>query len=92
MRDFYIASIRLHETLDEDTCLRKIDRLEQSMRHFARYAEIFHKKPYRQDWDDAGWYDYCTEDFHFAYTVNVLPDGRKVLVYHDAVHSLLNHN
>ena len=92
MKEFYIASIRLHETLDEATCMKKMQRLEDAMLRFSHYAEIFHKRPFRYDWNANGWYDFCTEDFHFAYTVNILPDARKVLVYHDAVHSLLNHN
>ena len=73
-------------------CRAKIDRLEHSMLQFAEYAEVFHKEPYRQDWHKAGYYEYITEDFHFAYRVYVLPNGEKVLRYHDAVHSYLNYN
>lgn len=90
--EFYEASREVHITLGLSECLAKIDRLELSMRQFAEYAEIFHKEPYRQDWRDAGYYEYITEDFHFAYRVYVLPNGEKVLRYHDAVHSLLNYN
>lgn len=90
--EFYKASREAHITLGLSECLAKIERLEFSMRQFAEYAEIFHKEPYRQDWRDAGYYEYITEDFHFAYRVYVLPNGEKVLIYHDAVHSFLNYN
>ena len=90
--EFYKASREAHITLGLSECLAKIERLELSMRQFAEYAEIFHKEPYRQDWRDAGYYEYITEDFHFAYRVYVLPNGEKVLIYHDAVHSFLNYN
>lgn len=90
--EFYKASREAHITLGLSKCLAKIERLELSMRQFAEYAEIFHKEPYRQDWRDAGYYEYITEDFHFAYRVYVLPNGEKVLIYHDAVHSFLNYN
>lgn len=90
--EFYKVSREAHITLGLSECLAKIERLELSMRQFAEYAEIFHKVPYRQDWRDAGYYEYITEDFHFAYRVYVLPNGEKVLIYHDAVHSFLNYN
>ena len=90
--EFYEKSREAHVTLGLSECLAKIDRLEHSMLQFAEYAEVFHKEPYRQDWHKAGYYEYITEDFHFAYRVYVLPNGEKVLRYHDAVHSYLNYN
>ena len=62
------------------------------MLQFANYAEILHKEPYREDWRSKGYYEFVAEDFHFAYRVYRLPNGEKVLRYHDAVHSLLNYN
>ena len=90
--EFYEKSREAHVTLGLSECLAKIDRLEHSMLQFAEYAEVFHKEPYREDWRKAGYYEYITEDFHFAYRVYVLPNGEKVLRYHDAVHSFLNYN
>ena len=90
--DFYDKSMKAHTTLSLSECLNKMDRLEAAMLDFADYAEIFHTEPYRKDWQEAGFYEFQTEDFHFAYKVYVLPDGEKVLRYHDAVHSLLNYN
>ena len=65
--EFYEKSREAHVTLGLSECLAKIDRLEHSMLQFAEYAEVFHKEPYRQDWHKAGYYEYITEDFHFAY-------------------------
>lgn len=90
--EFYQASREAHVTLGLSECLDKINRLEQSMLRFADYAEVFHKEPYRHDWREAGYYEYVIEDFHFAYRVYLLPNGEKVLRYHDAVHSFLYYN
>lgn len=92
LNEFYTVSCRIHATLGIEECLAKIDRLEKAMRRFADYAEIFHKEPYRNDWRDLGYSEFTSEDFHFAYRVYILPNGEKVLRYHDAVHSYLNYN
>ena len=89
---FYEVSMRTHITLDYATVVAKIDRLEKAMYDFASYAEIFHRPPYKREWQEAGYYDYYTEGFHFAYKVYALPSGEKVLYYHDAVHDTLNYN
>lgn len=90
--EFYEASMRLHITLDYATVIAKIDRLEDAMYQFAEFAECFQRQPYRKDWQNAGYYEYYTEGFHFAYRIYHLPSGEKVLYYHDAVHSTLNYN
>ena len=90
--EFYDASMRRHITLDYATVLAKIDRLEKAMYGFADFAECFHRQPYKRDWQDAGYYEFYAEEFHFAYKVYQLPSGEKVLYYHDAVHSTLNYN
>lgn len=89
---FYEQSRRLHCTLTEETCQAKIDRLEAAMYNFRNYASNFQREPYRDDWRTEGYYEVEFEDFHFAYRIYELPDGEQVLMYHDAVHSLLNHN
>lgn len=92
LNDFYTVSCRKHVTLGYEECMAKIDRLENAMQRFSQYAEIFHKEPYRTDWCELGYSEYVAEDFHFAYRIYKLPNGGKVLRYHDAVHSLLNYN
>lgn len=92
MRDFYDISIDLHPSLDYETVIRKIIRLEQAMYDFAKHARIFHKEPYRRDWKEKGYFEFEHEDFHFAYRVYQTESGEQIVRYHDAVHSLLNHN
>ena len=46
----------------------------------------------KREWKQAGYYEYYTEGFHFAYKVYRLPSGEKALYYHDAVHDTLNYN
>ncbi len=92
LKEFYVVSCRVHFSLEYSTCVAKMKRLERAMFDFSNYAEILHKTPYREDWRAMGYYEFVTEDFHFAYRVYKLPNGEKVLRYHDAVHSLLNYN
>ncbi len=90
--DFYRISRTIHPSLGLETCLAKQARLEAAVFRFADYAESFHNTPYRADWQKAGYCEFIAEDFHFAYKIYELPDGEKVLIVHDAIHSLLNYN
>ena len=92
MEDFYDKSMDAHPTLDYETVIRKTLRLEQAMCDFAEQAEIFHRTPYRKDWQEKGYREFVHEDFHFAYKVYQTSDGEKVVQFHDACHSLLNYN
>lgn len=89
---FYEASMRKYITLDYSTVLDKINRLEQAMYAFAGVAGIVKKRPYRKDWQEAGYYELYVENFHFAYRLYSLETGETVLYYHDAVHDTLNYN
>ena len=90
--DFYLKSLAIHPALDYPTIINKIDRLENALLDFATYAEVLHHEPYILGWKDKGYLDFICEDFHFAYRIYHLPNGEKVLRFHDVVHSLLNHN
>ena len=90
--EFYDASMKKYITLDYPTVKAKIDRLEQAMYDFADKAGKVHTEPYRRDWKEAGYLELYTEGFHFAYKIYALPDGERVLYYHDAVHDKLNFN
>lgn len=90
--EFYEASMRKHITLDLQTVLAKIDRLEQAMYEHAAIAGMAGKTPYRKDWQQAGYSELYVEQFHFAYKIYSLPSGELVLYYHDAVHDKLNYN
>ena len=90
--EFYDASMKKHITLDYPTVIAKIDRLEKAMYDFADKAGTIHTEPYRRDWKDAGYLELYAEGFHFAYKVYALPNGERILYYHDAVHDKLNYN
>ena len=91
LNEFYTISCKEHITLSLEECISKINRLECAMREFSQFAEILHKEPYRNDWRDLGYSEFVSENFHFAYRVYILPNGEKILRYHDAVHSLLHY-
>lgn len=38
---------------------------------------------------DNGWRELIVEDFHFAFDVVKIPDGERVVIVRDVVHSLL---
>ena len=90
--EFYEVSMKKHITLDLPTVLAKIDRLEKAMYDFADKAEKVRKVPYRKDWQNVGYNELCVEGFHFAYKIYYLPNGEKILYYHDAVYDSLNYN
>lgn len=91
--EFYDVSMKKHIALDYPTVVAKIDRLEKAMYDFAdKAAMVVHAEPYRRDWKDAEYLELYTEGFHFAYKIYALPDGERVLYYHDAVHDKLNYN
>ena len=90
--EFYDASMRKHPSLDYQTVVAKIDRLEKALYDFADYAEMFNGEPYKREWREKGYKQYNVEDFNFAYRVYLMPDGEKLLYYHDAVHDFLNYN
>lgn len=90
--DFYDASMKNHITLDYLTVLEKIDRLERALYDFAPYAEMVNNVPYRREWQNAGYKEFYTEGFHFAYDVYYLHTGEQVVFYCDAVHDLMNIN
>lgn len=92
LEEFYNASMKKHITLDYPTVIGKIDRLEKAMYDFASVADKVQHKPYRKDWQAAGYRELYVEQFHFAYKIYSLPSGEPVVYYHDVVHDTLNYN
>ena len=84
--------MKKHITLSFQTVEDKKNRLYDAIEDLRYNHRIYPKARLKQEWIDAGWQEFICEDFHFAYRVYVLPNGEKVLIYHDAVHSFLNYN
>lgn len=89
---FYEASLLIHETLDEVTVNKKIDRLYAAMEDLSIYAKIYPMARYKREWIDAGYQECICEDFHFAYQICVNEFGEEIVYIKDACHSLLYHN
>lgn len=86
---FYEASILRHwHTLSFETVDRKKDRLYDGLESLADYATIFPKARMKREWIEKGWHEYICEDFHFAYEITIDVRGNKLIVVHDAVHSM----
>ncbi|GEM_PF-828206 len=90
--DFYEKSLLCHVTLDEETVRKKKKRLYDSLETLGNFPYIYPQSRYRIDWITKGYREYICEDFHFAYTIEVLFDGSEVVAIHDACHSFLNYN
>ena len=88
-RSFYQAALAHHITLDEETVLKKIDRLYDALESLGNYAGIYPCARLKPDWISKGYHEFICEDFHFAYQVYRLEDGEMIVRVHDAVHSLL---
>ena len=91
--EFYAISMALHPTLDEAVVERKKSRLYDAIRELKYFATIYPKARYKQAWIDAGYQEFITEDFHFAYKIYTIEEtGEQVAYVVDACHSLLYHN
>lgn len=89
--EFYLAAMRLHDTLDINTVLKKKQRLLESLEFLTIFPEAYGYARVRKEWCDAGYRVFISEDFYFAYTIRMIEGEEPVVLVVDAVHSLLNH-
>lgn len=92
IEDFYRHSLMNHITLTESSVRRKKKRLYEALASLGDYAFLYPKSRYKQDWITNNYRDFICEDFHFAYTIEVLYSGEEVVAIHDACHSFLFYN
>lgn len=92
IQSFYEISLLKHIALDEETVRKKKARLYDALEALGKYAYIYPKSSYLQEWVKKDYREFLCEDFHFAYTIEVLYDGEVVAAVHDARHSFLMHN
>ena len=91
IESFYQVALSLHETLTEETVMRKMQRLYQSLNSLGDYPCLYSSARVKKSWVDAGYREFICEDFHFAYQLCADEDGETFVMIVDAVHSLLNH-
>ena len=89
IESFYEAAMAHHITLDEATVIKKIDRLYDALESLGTYAEIYPIARLKSDWISKGYQEFICEDFHFAFKVEQMISGERIVIVHDAVHSLL---
>lgn len=92
IEDFYEKSLLCHVALDVETVRKKKKRLYDALETLGRFPFIYPVARYRIDWATKGYREFICEDFHFAYSIEVLFDGSEVVAVHDATHSFLNYN
>ena len=85
---FYDAAMVNHPLLSEQTVMAKKKRLIASLQILG-ITQGFKKAQYNRLWIANGWRELVVEDFHFAFEVANTPDGERVVIVRDAVHSLL---
>lgn len=88
IKDFYQASMTNHPLLSEETVMRKMNRMLECLEILA-ITQGFKKAQYNRQWIVNGWRELIVEDFHFAFDVVKIPDGERVVIVRDVVHSLL---
>ena len=91
LETFYVVSMQMHPTLDRETVLRKLDRLYDAVYMLGNFANIYPLARVRRSWVAKGYREMICEDFHFAFSVIHLEDGKPVVYVFDAVHSKLNY-
>ena len=90
INEFYKAAMRNHPSLSEDTVLKKANRMFKGLQILS-LTQGFSEARLHQEWRANGWRELVIEDFHFAFEVVDNVDGERIVIVHDAVHSLLYH-
>lgn len=91
IEEFYEHALLNHETYDEISVIRKVDRLYDALEKIGKFARIHPKARLKKEWILNDYYESITEDFHFAYYIAEDEDGNEVAIIVDACHSLLYH-
>lgn len=89
--EFYDYALMHHEAYDEISVIKKKDRLYHAMYSLGRYARIHPKARLKKEWIENDYYEFISEDFHFAYYVAEDERGDDIVIIADACHSLLYH-
>ena len=82
--------MRNHPSLSEETVLKKADRMFKGLQILS-LTQGFSEARLHREWISNGWRELVIEDFHFAFEVVDNVDGERIVIVHDAVHSLLYH-
>lgn len=90
--EFYDYALQNHDTLDEITVIKKVQRLYDALATLGKYAGIYSSSRLKKEWIEKEYREFICEDFHFAYQIYRLNDGENVVRVHDACHSLLYHD
>lgn len=81
-----------HPSLTREVVRAKEKRLYDAIRELQYTYGIYPIARVKRSWREAGYQELICEDFHFAYKVEQMNTGKNIIIVHDAVHSLLNHN
>jgi hypothetical protein len=92
IEDFYDIALKRHPALDEETVMKKVERLYSAMESLGKYAHIYPLARYKREWVKKGYKEFICEDFHFAYRIVENESGEEFALIEDACHSLLYHN
>ncbi len=92
IEEFYDIALQRHPTLDEETVIRKMNRLYDSMEALGKYAHIYPLARHKNEWVKKGYREFICEDFHFAYMIAEDENGEEMVLIEDACHSFLYHN
>ena len=90
INEFYKAAMQNHPSLSEEIVLKKANRMFRGLQILST-TQGFQKARLNHKWKANGWRELVIEDFHFAFEVVDSFNGERVVMVHNAVHSLLYH-
>lgn len=88
IKSFYQAAMTNHPLLSEETVMKKMNRMFDCL-EILSVTQGFKKAQHNRLWIEKGWRELIVEDFHFAFEMVKTPDGERVVIVRDTVHSLL---
>lgn len=90
IKEFYDYAMTNHITLSEETVRKKELRMYNKLQTLG-HIQGFRKARLNKKWASCDWHEFVCEDFIFAYEVIQNREGERLVIIHDAEHSLLYH-
>ena len=89
--EFYDYALQNHDSLDEITVLKKVERLYDALETQGKCAGVYSSSRLKKEWTEKEYREFICEDFHFAYQIYRLQNGEDIVRVHDVCHSLFCH-
>lgn len=93
IKSFYLRSMQLHPSLSEESVVEKVNRLYDAIYdNLNSFPYKFSLAEHKEAWKKAGYRDFKTGNFHFAYQIYADENNVPFVVIWDACYDKLYHN